>query len=80
MTENDQHRNACVGVCDSIMQRLGSREVKWNDDEYRDLYRTLSDIEDRLYRQGEYAPSNVAALPKIRLSMTPTPRRSYAGM
>jgi len=80
MTENDQHRNACVGVCDSIMQRLGSREVKWSDDEYRDLYRTLRDIEDRLYRQGEYHPSNVAALPKIRLSMTPTPRRSYAGM
>jgi hypothetical protein len=80
MTENDQHRNACVGVCDSIMQRLGSREVKWSDDEYRDLYRTLRDIEDRLCRQGEYHPSNVAALPKIRLSMTPTPRRSYAGM
>jgi hypothetical protein len=66
MSENDQHRNACVGVCDSIMQRLDSSEVKWSDEEYRDLYRTLRDIEDRLYRQGEYRPSNVGTLPPIR--------------
>jgi len=66
MTENDLYRNACIAVCDSIMQRLGSREVKWSDEEYRDLYRTLRDIKDRLYRQGEYAPSNVGTLPPIR--------------
>ena len=66
MTEDAELCIACIAVCDSIMQRLGSSEVKWSDEEYRDLYRTLRDIEDRLYRQGEYAPSNVGTLPPIR--------------
>jgi hypothetical protein len=68
MNENDRHRACCIGVADSIMQRLGGTDAsnKWSDDELRDMYRTLSDIEDRLYQKGEYHPSNVAILPPIR--------------
>jgi hypothetical protein len=68
MIENDRHRACCIGVADSIMQRLGRTDAsnRWSDDELRDIYLTLSDIEHRLYQKGEYHPSNVAALPPIR--------------
>ena len=60
MTENERHRNVCVSTADSIMQGLALLPVgRWSDDEYRELYRTLKDIEDRIYRKGEYAPENV---------------------
>ena len=66
-TENDRHRACCIGVADSIMNRLANPMGRqWSDDELRDIYRTLSDIEDRLYQKGEYHPSNVAVLPPIR--------------
>lgn len=65
--ENDRHIACCIGVTDSIMQRLGNPAPgqRWSDDELRDIYRTLSDIEDRLYRKGEYDPKNVGTLPAI---------------
>jgi hypothetical protein len=61
MTDNERHRNLCISLADSVMQGLATLPVgRWSDDEYRDLYRTLSDIENRIYRKGEYAPENVA--------------------
>ena len=68
MTENDQHRACCIGVADSIMQRLGNPALgqRWSDDELRDIYCTLSDIENRLYAKGEYDPKNVGTLPRVR--------------
>ena len=68
MTENQRHVAGCIAVCDSIMQRLANPAPgqRWSDDELRDMYRTLSDLEDRLYRQGEYAPKNVATLTPVR--------------
>jgi hypothetical protein len=45
----------------------GSKQFGWGHvGEMKDIYRTLSDIEDRLYQKGEYHPSNVATLPRIR--------------
>jgi hypothetical protein len=31
-------------------------------EEYADMARTLGEIEDRLYRKGEYAPENIASV------------------
>jgi hypothetical protein len=68
MTDNERHKACCIGVADSIMQRLGNPAPgqRWSDDELRDIYRTLIDIEDRLYRKGEYDPKNVGTLPRVR--------------
>jgi len=68
MTENQQHVACCIGAADSIAQRLANPAPgqRWSDDELRDMYRTLRDLEDRLYRQGEYDPKNVGALPTVR--------------
>ena len=40
----------------------GSLTDRRTADEYADMARTLSEIEDRLYRKGEYAPANVASV------------------
>lgn len=66
MSENQRHRACCIGVAESIAMRLSGSEVRWSDDELRDIYKTLEDIENRLYSKGEYAPENVATLPRIR--------------
>ena len=56
-----------LGIAEGIAMRL--RQIingEWSDrryaDEYADMARTLSDIEDRLYGKGEYAPSNAARI------------------
>jgi hypothetical protein len=57
-----------LGIAESIAIRLrqiiaGQVADRRNACEYADLSRTLGDVEDRLYRQGEYAPENVAGQP-----------------
>jgi len=64
-TDTKNRQLEALGIAESIAMRL--RQIiggEWTDrrtaDEYADMARTLSDIEDRLYRTGEYAPENVA--------------------
>ena len=70
-----QYRREClyvIGFLESITADVrrdyeaasaGSKQFTWGHvGEMKDIYRTLSDIEDRLYRKGEYAPENVATL------------------
>lgn len=56
----------CLGIAEGICMRL--RQIingEWSDkrfpEEYADMARTLSEIEDRLYGKGEYAPANAAS-------------------
>jgi hypothetical protein len=56
-----------LGIAESIAMRL--RLIMADDaksgryaGEYADMARTLGDIEDRLYRKGEYAPENVGSV------------------
>ena len=56
-----------LGIAEGIAMRL--RQIvngEWTDNrtscEYADMARTLKDIEDRLYRTGEYAPENVGSV------------------
>ena len=56
-----------LGIAEGIAQRL--RQIasgEWSDNrtacEYADMARTLGEIEDRLYRTGEYAPENIASV------------------
>ena len=70
----NQYRREClyvIGFLESITADVrrdyeaaaAGREFTWGHvGEMKDIYRTLSDIEDRLYRKGEYAPENVATL------------------
>jgi hypothetical protein len=56
-----------LGIAESIAMRIrslmsGESSAKFSAEEYADMSRTLGDIEDRLYRTGEYAPENVADL------------------
>jgi hypothetical protein len=61
MTENERQRNHCIGLLESIAMGMATMPAqRWSTCEYRDLYRQLSDIEDRVFRKGEYAPENVA--------------------
>lgn len=59
-------RLEALGIAESICMRL--QQAILNDNgtasfsagEYADMARTLTEIEDRLYSKGEYAPANVA--------------------
>ena len=56
-----------LGIAESIAMRLRSimaEEAKSGRyaGEYADMARTLGDIEDRLYKKGEYAPENVGSV------------------
>lgn len=58
-------RLEALGIAESIAMRLrdigsGLSTDRRTADEYADMARTLGEIEDRLYRKGEYAPENVA--------------------
>ena len=66
-TDTKNRQLEALGIAEGIAQRL--RQIvsgEWTDNrtacEYGDMARTLSEIEDRLYRKGEYAPENVADL------------------
>lgn len=56
-----------LGIAESIAMMLrdigqGLVSDSRTSCEYADMARSLKDIEDRLYRTGEYAPENVADL------------------
>jgi hypothetical protein len=65
---NTDHRNRqleALGIAESIAIRLrqimaGECADRWTSCEYAHLARALAEVEDRLYRKGEYAPENVA--------------------
>jgi hypothetical protein len=68
MTNSEQtsrRRLEAIGIAESIVMRLrdigsGLSTDRRTAEEYSDMARTLRDIEDRLYRKGEYAPENIA--------------------
>lgn len=50
-----------LGIAESIAMRLqdmakSKAGERWTECEYGDIARRLEEIEDRLYRRGEYAP------------------------
>ena len=66
-TDTKNRQLEALGIAESIAMRL--RQIiggEWTDrrtaDEYADMARTLGEIEDRLYRTGEYATENVASV------------------
>lgn len=64
-TDTKNRRLEALGIAESIAMRLrdivsGSLTDRRTADEYADMARTLREIEDRLYRKGEYASDNVA--------------------
>jgi hypothetical protein len=64
-TDTKNRRLEALGIAESIAMRLrdigsGLSTDRRTADEYADMARTLSEIEDRLYRKGEYAPANIA--------------------
>jgi len=66
-TDTKNRRLEALGIAESIAMRLrdigsGLSNDRRTADEYADMARTLSEIEDRLYRKGEYAPENVASV------------------
>ena len=66
-TDTKNRQFEALGIAESIAMRLrdivsGSLTDRRTADEYADMARTLSEIEDRLYRTGEYAPANVASV------------------
>ena len=66
-TDTKNRQFEALGIAESIAMRLrdivsGSLTDRRTADEYADMARTLSEIEDRLYRKGEYAPENVASV------------------
>lgn len=66
-TDTKNRQLEALGIAESIAMRLrdivsGSLTDRRTADEYADMARTLSEIEDRLYRKGEYAPANVASV------------------
>jgi hypothetical protein len=59
-----------LGIAESIAMRIrslmsGESSAKFSAEEYADMARTLGDIEDRLFKNGEYAPQNVARVKRI---------------
>jgi hypothetical protein len=60
-----RRRLEAIRIAESIAMRLrdigtGLSTDRRTAEEYADMARTLRDIEDRLYRKGEYASENVA--------------------
>ena len=60
-----RRRLEALGIAESIAMRLrdigsGLSTDRRTEEEYADMARTLKDIEDRIYRTGEYAPQNAA--------------------
>jgi hypothetical protein len=60
-------RLEALGIAESIAMRLRDIGTGLSTDlrtaeEYADMARTLGEIEDRLYRKGEYAPENIASV------------------
>lgn len=56
-----------LSIADGIAMRLrqivnGASTDNRTACEYGDMARTLKDIEDRLYRTGEYAPENIGSV------------------
>lgn len=56
-----------LGIAESIammLRDIGQGLVRDNRTscEYGDMARTLKDIEDRLYRKGEYAPESIGSV------------------
>lgn len=55
-----------LGIAESIAMRIRemmSGSVRpWNASEFASICKPLSDIEDRLYRKGEYAAENVGRI------------------
>jgi hypothetical protein len=48
----------------------GRKQFTWGHvGEMKDICRTLSDIEDRIYSKGEYAPENASPLPPLPLAV-----------
>ena len=63
-TDTKNRRLEALGIAESIAMRLrdicsGLSTDRRTADEYSDMARTLGEIEDRLYRKGEYAPENI---------------------
>jgi hypothetical protein len=67
-TDTRNRRLEALGIAESIAMRLREAilnengTARFNACEYADMARTLGDIEDRLYRKGEYAPENVGSV------------------
>lgn len=73
-TDTKNRRLEALGIAESIAMRLrdigsGLSTDCRTADEYADIARTLGDIEDRLYRKGEYAPENACKLPPLPLAV-----------
>ena len=70
-TETHSRQVEALCVAQNIEMRL--RQIvngEWADSrtaaEYDDIFRTLHDIENRLYCRGEYAPANSASMREAR--------------
>jgi len=66
-TDTKNRRLEALGIAEGIVMRLrdivsGSLTDRRTADEYADMARTLSEIEDRLYRKGEYALESAASV------------------
>jgi hypothetical protein len=73
-TDTKNRRLEALGIAESIAMRLrdigsGLSTDRRTADEYAGMARTLGDIEDRLYRKGEYAPENACNLPPLPLAV-----------
>jgi hypothetical protein len=78
---NDYGRQCsyAVGILESLTMKIrrdyedvaaGRKQFTWGHvGEMKDICRTLSDIEDRIYSKGEYAPENACPLPPLPLAV-----------
>ena len=78
---NDYGRECsyAVGILESLTMKIrrdyedvaaGRKQFTWGHvGEMKDICRTLSDIEDRIYSKGEYAPENASPLPPLPLAV-----------
>ena len=78
---NDYGRQCsyAVGMLESLTMKIrrdyedvaaGRKQFTWGHvGEMKDICRTLSDIEDRIYSKGEYAPENASPLPPLPLAV-----------
>jgi hypothetical protein len=78
---NDYGRQCsyAVGILESLTMKIrrdyedvaaGRKQFTWGHvGEMKDICRTLSDIEDRIYSKGEYAPENASPLPPLPLAV-----------
>jgi hypothetical protein len=78
---NDYGRQCsyAVGMLESLTMKIrrdyedvaaGRKQFTWGHvGEMKDICRTLSDIEDRIYSKGEYAPENACPLPPLPLAV-----------